>query len=136
MTKRLEVIHLLVVEDESDTRELLRFLLELEGATVDIAENVPTALEIYKKRRPDVLVADIGMPDYNGYALIANIRKQEKAQNWTTPAIALTAFSTPADRDTALTSGFNAYLSKPFEPEELLRTIRLLYDEFHKGKAA
>src|SRR5712691_9955897 len=123
-------IRVLVVEDESDTRELLNFLLVQEGAIVSVAENVETALKIFNHERPDVLLTDIGMPDYNGYALIAAVRKLDRSAGRITPAIALTAFSTPADRDTAFTSGFNVYLSKPFEPEELLQTIRDVHDQY------
>src|SRR4051812_1965299 len=129
-------IRLLVVEDDSDTRELLRFLLEQQGATVTVAENVPIALQLFETKHPDVVVTDIGMADYNGYALIAAIRQQEKEKGVTTPVIALTAFATPADRDIAFTSGFNAYMSKPFDPRKLITTIRTLYRQFHPTRAA
>ena len=132
----LKDISILVVEDDPDTRELLKVLLQSQGGEVTTAASVPEALSAYDNSRPNVIVADIGMPDYNGYALIANIRKQEANQGRTTPVIALTAYSTPADRDTALTSGFTAYLSKPFEPQELVDTIRTLYDQHTPHKAA
>src|SRR5438876_6167147 len=102
-------VRVLVVEDEKDTRDLLAFLLESEGATAIPADSVTEALEILDKRHLDVVVTDIGMPDYNGYALIAAIRRN-KSQLRRTPVIALTAFSTPADRDTAMISGFDEYL--------------------------
>jgi CheY-like chemotaxis protein len=119
----------LVVEDESDTRDLVGFVLEQHGATAILTETVTQALEIFRNNRPDVIVADIGIPGYNGYALIAAIRKEEGRQSLT-PAIALTAYATPADRDTALMSGFNEYISKPFDPGHLVTTIRRLYDEY------
>ena len=125
----LNGIRVLVVEDEGDTRNLLAFLLEQHGATVMLADNVTYALKCFQESRPDVILADIGMPGLNGYALIASIRKQE-GTGTRRPAIALTAYSTPADRDIALTSGFTEYLSKPFEPRELLATIRRLYDAY------
>ena len=133
--KILGGIHILVVEDEGDTRELLAFLLESEGATAIPVDNVTEALEIFTSRHPDIVVTDIGMPDYNGYALIAAVRHQ-KSQLRNTPVIALTAYSTPADRDTALISGFNEYLAKPFEPDKLIRTIKRLYDEHRIDTAA
>ncbi|HSU88993.1 MAG TPA: response regulator [Terriglobia bacterium] len=129
-------LRILVLEDEQDTRDLLQFLLESHGATVMVADNVPEGLEIFAKSRPDIVVADIGMPEYNGYAFIAAVRKQQRPELRNVPVIALTAFSTPADRDTALISGFNEYLSKPFGPEELLRTIRRLHDEHRIDTAA
>jgi CheY-like chemotaxis protein len=131
----LHGIRVLVVEDEKDTRDLLGFLLESHGATAIPVDNVTDALAIFTKNHPDIVVTDIGMPDYNGYALIAAVR-HEKSQLRRTPVIALTAYSTPADRDTALISGFDEYLAKPFEPEELIRTIRRLYDEHRVDTAA
>lgn len=131
----LSGMHILVVEDEHDTRELLRFLLDREGAKVAVASSVTAAFDAIQARQPDVIVADIGMPDYNGYALIARLRTQDKAAGRLTPIIALTAYATATDRDTALASGFNAYLSKPFEPAELVSTIRSLYD-FPRNTAA
>jgi CheY-like chemotaxis protein len=128
-------IRVLVVEDEKDTRDLLQFLLESEGATAIPTDNVTDALEIFAKQHPDVVVTDIGMPGYNGYALIAAVR-HEKSQFRRTPVIALTAYSTPADRDTALISGFDEYLAKPFEPEQLIRAIKRLFDEHRVDTAA
>jgi CheY-like chemotaxis protein len=133
--KVLRGVRVLVVEDEKDTRDLLEFLLESEGATALPVDNVTEALEVFTKQRPDVVVTDIGMPDYNGYALIAAVR-HEKSQLRRTPVIALTAYSTPADRDTALISGFDDYVAKPFEPEHLIRTIKRLYDEHRIDTAA
>jgi CheY-like chemotaxis protein len=132
----LSGMHILVVEDEHDTRELLRFLLDREGAKVEVASTVTGAFDLIAARSPDVIVADIGMPDYNGYALVARLRSQDKETGRTTPIIALTAYATPTDRDTALASGFNAYLSKPFEPAELVSTIRDLHHPYPSNHAA
>jgi CheY-like chemotaxis protein len=131
----LNGIQVLVIEDEKDTRDLLRYLLELHGAKVIPTDNVIEALEIFAKDQLDVVLTDIGMPEYNGYAFIAAVRKR-KSPLQKIPVIALTAFSTPADRDTALISGFDEYLSKPFEPEELIGTIKRLYDEHRINTAA
>jgi CheY-like chemotaxis protein len=128
-------VRVLVVEDENDARDLIAFLLESQGAKVVPVDNVSDALEIFKSDRPDVVVTDIGMPDYNGYALIAAIRRS-KSESQRTPVIALTAFSTPADRDTALISGFDEYLSKPFDPDRLIHTIKRLFDEHRIDTAA
>ena len=131
----LAQVKILVVEDEQDTRDLLRFLLESQGAIASLAANVPEALEVLSREHPDVVVADIGMPDYNGYAFIAAVRREKEESIRKTPVIALTAYSSPADRDTALTSGFNEYLTKPFEPAELIETIKRLSGE-HRMDAA
>src|SRR5215468_10827271 len=97
----LKGLKLLVVEDDDDTRELLRVLFQTNGATVTAVSSVPEALTAYDADRPDVLVADIGMPDYNGYTLIGRVRAREKTGNMV-PAIALTAYATAIDRDTVL----------------------------------
>ena len=118
----LKDIKLLVVEDESDTRELLRFLLQQHGARVTAADNVAGAIAIFDEHRPDVIVADIGMPGNDRFALIAHVRSKDS-----TPVVAVTAYSNPEARERGLAAGFNAYLGKPFDPEELVRTVRELY---------
>lgn len=118
----------MVLEDESDTRDLLAVLLQCEGASVVVTQNVPEALDMLRIERPDVVVADIGLPEYNGYAFIAAVRKQEDRGLRTTPVIALTAFASSADRDTALVSGFDRYIVKPFDPAWLVSAIRHLHD--------
>lgn len=132
----LDGMRVLIVEDESDTRDLLGIVLEWHGASVFLTSNVADGLEVHRRQLPDVIVTDIGMPDYNGYALLAAVRKQESREKRTTPVIVLTAFSTPADRDAALTSGFDAYLTKPFEPEQLVHTIKRLYEDRRADTAA
>ena len=126
----LKDIHVLVLEDETDTRDLLGIVLQTEGASAILVQNVPEALDALRAGRPpDVIVADIGLPEYNGYAFIAALRKEEDRALRTTPVIALTAFATAADRDTALVSGFDLYMTKPFDPGQLVSTIRQLYDQ-------
>src|SRR5260370_8864253 len=93
----LNGIHVLVIEDEKDTRDLLRYLLELHGAKVIPSDSVIQALEIFGRSRLDVVLTDIGMPEYNGYAFIAAVRKQ-KSQLPKIPVIPLPAFSTPPAR--------------------------------------
>jgi CheY-like chemotaxis protein len=119
----LRNVRVLVLEDESDTRNLLEIVLSRHGADVVLAENVRDALELAKERHPQVIVADIGMPDLNGYAFIAAFRQWSNV-----PAIALTAYAAPTDRDMALDSGFNEYLSKPFDTGELVDAIQRLHD--------
>ena len=133
----LQGMRILVLEDEDDTRHLLGVVLESHGASAILTSNVSQALEAMQTSQLiDIVIADIGMPDYNGYAFIASLRKEQRPQIRNTPVIALTAYSTPADRDTALTSGFNEYLNKPFEPGELTSTIKRLHDEHHRNAGA
>jgi CheY-like chemotaxis protein len=114
---------ILVVEDDSDTREMLKFVLEQNGADVLTTDSVPPAVDLVEKVHPDAVVADIGLPEYNGYALIAKIREFDGKQQLHTKCVAVTAYATPADRDITLRSGYDAYIAKPFEPEELVQTV-------------
>jgi CheY-like chemotaxis protein len=116
----------LVVEDDSDTREILKFVLEQNGAEVVAVGAVEPALEVYEQFAPDAVVADIGMPGYNGYALIAKIRELDRKKERQTKCVAVTAYATTTDRDTTLNAGFDAYLAKPFEPAELVKTLSIL----------
>ncbi|PYS37270.1 MAG: hypothetical protein DMG14_21865 [Acidobacteria bacterium] len=123
MSDALKGLQILVVEDDDDTRELLRVLLETEGSAVTAAASVQEALSAYDQARPDVIVADIGMPDYNGYALIGRVRSRDRERGNLVPAIALTAFTTAIDRDTVLSAGFQVHMPKPFEPSRLISVI-------------
>ena len=124
MTKAIDGIRVLVVEDDDDTRELLRVLLETEGGVVTATASVQEALSAYDQSRPEVLVADIGMPEYNGYTLIGRVRARDRERGGNiVPAIALTAFATAIDRDTVLSAGFQVHMPKPFEPNHLVSVI-------------
>jgi signal transduction histidine kinase/CheY-like chemotaxis protein len=126
---RLRNLRILVVEDDKDTREMLRFVLEQAGGQITAATTVEEALEEYKRLEPNVMVTDIGMPGANGYALIALIRALDRQSGRLTPAIALTAYTSPADRQTALAAGFQRYMSKPFVPAEIIEAIGAVTEE-------
>src|SRR5215831_20025679 len=123
MNGGLKDISILVVEDDDDTRELLKVLLETQGAIVTTTSSVQEALTAYDQSRPHVIVADIGMPDYNGYTLIGRVRARDRERGNIIPAIALTAFTTAIDRDTVLSAGFQVHMPKPFEPSRLISVI-------------
>jgi CheY-like chemotaxis protein len=123
MNDGLKGIKILVVEDDADTRDLLKVLLEAQGAGVTITASVQEALSAYDQSRPNVIVADIGMPDYNGYTLIGRVRSRDREKGKMVPAIALTAFTTAIDRDTVLSAGFQVHMPKPFEPGHLISVI-------------
>ncbi len=126
MNDALNGLNILVVEDDVDTRELLKVLLESQGGRVTPAASVQEALAFFDQSRPDVMVADIGMPEYNGYTLIGRVRARDRSHGRFVPAIALTAYATPLDRDTVLSAGFQLHMPKPFEPEELVSAIGTL----------
>lgn len=123
MSDGLKGISILVVEDDDDTRDLLKVLLETQGAVVITTASVQEALAAYDNARPNVIVADIGMPDYNGYTLIGRVRSRDREKGKMIPAIALTAFTTAIDRDTVLSAGFQVHMPKPFEPARLISVI-------------
>jgi PAS domain S-box-containing protein len=124
---RLGDRRLLVVDDEKDSLDMLRELLAGAGAIVRTASSAKEALSSMSDFRPDLILSDLAMPDEDGYDFIANVRSLPSERGGRTPAIALTAHARTTDRVGVLTSGFQAYLAKPVEPDELIATAgRLL----------
>ena len=119
-------VHVLVVDDELDARELVKRLLEMAGATVSMAGSSSEAMERILAARPDVLVCDIGMPAEDGYSLIRQLRVLEESRESALPAVALTAYARSEDRTKAIRSGFQNHLAKPVEPAELLAIVSSL----------
>jgi len=122
----LSGIKVLLVDDEADARELAERILRGSHAEVCSAANAAQALQLMSSERPDVLVSDIGMPDIDGLELLALIRALGPAQGGALPALALTAFARPQDRQRALEGSFQAYASKPLDPSALLATVAQL----------
>jgi CheY-like chemotaxis protein len=122
--EKLRGLRILVVDDDKDIREMLRFVLEQEAGTISVAGSVMEAIDNYKNSPPDVILADIGMPEYNGYALMSLIREYDEQLGRSTPVIALTAYTSPADEKAAMAAGFRKYMAKPFEPAEIIEGIR------------
>ena len=123
----LKGLRILVVEDELEDREVLSAELAHHGATVSVSACAAEAFRELRRLRPDVLVADIGMPDEDGYSLIRKIRACPFDQGGRTPAIALTAYAGDANRKRALEAGYQKHIAKPADPSELAQTIiRLL----------
>ena len=119
----LEGLRVLLVDDDDDGRSVLRTLLETCGIVVRDVHSADAALAEIEVFRPDVLVSDIGMPHTDGYELVQSVRALKDEKLAAVPAIALTAYSSSADRTRALVSGFNRHLSKPVEPRELLSAV-------------
>ncbi|HYO13498.1 MAG TPA: ATP-binding protein [Thermoanaerobaculia bacterium] len=114
---------LLVVDDEPDTREALGFLLQRAGAVVETASSAREALAAIERSRPHVLIADIGMPGEDGYALIRQVRTLAPERGGSIPAVALTAYARPEDRERALAEGYQEHVAKPVEPETLIELL-------------
>lgn len=131
-SKPLDKIKILVVEDDSDSREVLQLFLEQNGAivkTADSARQAMTVLHASAKHLPNVIVSDLAMPDEDGYSLLSRIRAMPKEQGGTIPALALSAFATSENKQKALQSGFQKYHTKPFEPDALIEDIRELINQ-------
>jgi signal transduction histidine kinase len=114
-------VRVLVVDDERDARELLPTLLEPHGARVTVAASAAEALAALATEWADVLVADLGMPEEDGYSLIRRVRGLDGGAEL--PAIALTAYAGEGHRRRALEAGFQVHLAKPVEPSELLAAV-------------
>jgi signal transduction histidine kinase/ActR/RegA family two-component response regulator len=118
--ERLDGLRVLVVDDEPDTRELLKTGLSQCGAEVSTASSASEALEAIEAAPPDLLISDIGMPDIDGYDLIRRIRELSADRGGKIPAIALTAYARTEDRLQALRSGYQMHVPKPVELAELV----------------
>jgi PAS domain S-box-containing protein len=116
---RLDGTKVLLVDDESDSNEVVAELLESCGATVRLAGSVAHARDVLAGWRPDLVVTDIGMPDEDGYAILTALR-ETAAGTAGVPAIALTAYASRGDRIRLLSAGFQAHLPKPVDPAELV----------------
>ncbi len=122
----LNGIRALAVDDDEDSLRMLREILELAGADVHVARSAAAALRDLESWRPDVLLADIGMPEVDGFELIERIRRLPDPGLRDLPAAALTAYARSIDRARALASGFELHLSKPINPAELTTAVAAL----------
>jgi PAS domain S-box-containing protein len=127
--RTLEGVRVLAVDDEQDTRDLLKVLLEDEGAAVTTAASAKGAFASICETPPDLVISDISMPDEDGYEFMQKLRVFEADQGGLIPAIALTALARPEDRDQALAAGFQAHLAKPLNPAALVQTVVELVSE-------
>ena len=119
-------LKVLVVDDEADTRELIREVLKGCGSEVITSRSVAEALEAIEKYKPDILISDLGMPDEDGYSLILKIRALPAEQGGQIPAAALTAYARAEDRMRVLRSGFQFHLPKPVDSAELVTVVASL----------
>ncbi|WP_445242757.1 PAS domain-containing protein [Microcoleus sp. S28C3] len=125
-TGDLSGIHVLVVDDEADSREFVAFVLEQAGATVTSVASATKALQAFSQAVPEIVVSDIGMPEMDGYMLMRHIRSLPIEQGGQIPAIALTAYAGEMDRQQAIAAGFQRHLAKPVDPEVVVAIITKL----------
>ena len=122
----LERLRVLVVDDDDPAREVLQLLLESEGAVVTVASSAGAAFAALDHERPDVMLVDISMPIVDGFTFVEQLRLRTPERCGTVPVAALTGYVSAEDRERASRAGFQAYLVKPVEPLELIRTLKSL----------
>jgi CheY-like chemotaxis protein len=123
---RLDGLHVLLVEDDDDSRKLLGTMLKRYGARVTSTKSAKEALSIFEGELPDVMVSDIGMPDEDGYELIRKLRALPAEKGGRVPAIALTGYASKKDRERALAAGYHQHLAKPIEQTDMIAAIAAL----------
>ena len=119
-------LHVLVVDDNDDTRDVLQAVLEADGAIVSTAHSSNAALMALDAEQPDVMLIDIGMPIMNGFELVRQIRRRPVDSGGRVPAVALTGYISAEDRASAVEAGFQAYLTKPVDERALVDAVSLL----------
>jgi CheY-like chemotaxis protein len=119
----LKGVHVLVVDNEADGRELLTAILHYCGALVTAVESADDAVAIMALIKPDVLVTDLQMRSRDGFWLIAKVRSLKPEDGGVVPAIAIANTAVAGERERARAAGFEAYLVKPLDPWELCRMI-------------
>jgi CheY-like chemotaxis protein/nitrogen-specific signal transduction histidine kinase len=122
----LQGLRVLAVDDDPDSLRLVHAVLEMAGAKVTAATNVPDALLAFEQETPQVLVSDIGMPEHDGMELMRRIRALPPEKGGRIPAAALTGYARAADRTQMLSAGYMIHLAKPVEPDELLAAVASL----------
>jgi len=119
----LSGLNVLLVDDDSDTLTLMTTALTKRQANVTAVSSAVEAIQAIARKRPDVLVSDIAMPDEDGYGLIEKVRLLESGASDSIPAVAITAYAKDEDRERALSAGFQIYLAKPVELTELISVV-------------
>ncbi len=122
-SQALHGVAVLIVDDDGETRDLVQAILANAGAEALVAASARQAIEVFDRRRPDLIVSDIAMPGEDGYALIRRIRSRSAADGGLTPAVALTAHARADDRSRSLRAGFQYHLAKPIGAAELLAVV-------------
>ena len=123
---KLTGVRVLIVEDEEDSCEFLKFVLQNCGAQVTAARSAAEAYDLIKKQRFELLISDIAMPEEDGYSLIKKIRALSAEQGSDVPAAALTAYARNEDRLRALEAGFQIHIAKPVEPLSFINELTKL----------
>ncbi|KAM3096991.1 PAS domain S-box protein [Phormidesmis sp. 146-12] len=119
-------LQILVVDDDADSRDFVTFVLEQEGADVMAVSSAVETLKTLAYSQPNLLISDIGMPEMDGYMLMRQIRTLLPGRKSQIPAIALTAYAGEYDQQQALSAGFQAHITKPTDPDQLVAIVAQL----------
>jgi PAS domain S-box-containing protein len=122
-TPALTGVRVLIVEDDPDSLEMLRMVVKVHGADVRTATRTSAALDVMAQWPPQVLIADIGLPDEDGYTLMKKAQLLADERGFSLNAMALTGYAGEQEGQRVLTAGFQAYLTKPTEPRQLVESI-------------
>jgi CheY-like chemotaxis protein len=123
---RLDGVHVLLVEDDEDSRKLLGTMLKRYGARVTATKSAADAFKAVAGDVPDLLISDIGIPDEDGYEFIRKLRALPPDKGGRTPAIALTGYASRKDRERALEAGYQQHIAKPIERADMIAAIAAL----------
>lgn len=129
LSQNLTGVKVLVIDDDSDSLELIAFILKQAGAYVTTAVTAKEGLLLFTQSPPDILLSDIGMFDMDGYMLMQQIRALPAEKGGLVKAMALTGYAGDLDRQQALQAGFQQHLSKPVDPETLLTAVNILLSQ-------
>jgi CheY-like chemotaxis protein len=119
------------VDDQRDSRDMIAALLEEHGALVIPCDSAEAALRVLAAARVDVMVADIGMPEVDGYELLRRVRERVEGL----PALAVSAYARPEDRRRALVEGYSDFCAKPIDAARVLRAVHQALPASRKGAA-
>jgi CheY-like chemotaxis protein len=114
----------LVVDDDHDTLEIMRVILDSHGAQTAVAASANEALAAVKIDRPEVILSDIAMPGHDGYDFVREVRALPPDEGGDTPAVAVSAHVNREDRERAFDAGFQAFLAKPLNPGTLVECVK------------
>lgn len=112
---------ILIIEDNTANMDLMAYLLQACGHTPLQSGDGASGIEAARREKPDLVVCDVHLPDLDGYGVVAALKADAATRE--VPVIAVTALAMAGDRERLLRSGFDAYLSKPIEPEQLVAEV-------------
>jgi signal transduction histidine kinase len=115
-----------IVDDSATGRRMLKHWLEMSGAQVTAMASASDALKAFDESTPEVLLSDVGMPNMDGYTLIRQVRARGPERGGNVPAIAISGYATPEDRERALAAGFQLHIAKPLKLDDVVRAIATL----------